>query len=103
MGYEKRLMSFWKKKKTDGIKDQECSGTKKVIEIPSTSTTKHLKEKKNEIRGVWNKDKKWCEDLGGIASIARKYFKELFSTSYPTKLDEVANLIPRRITPEMNE
>lgn len=46
MGYEKRLMSFWKKKKTNGIKDQERSGTKKVIEIPSTSTTKHLKEKR---------------------------------------------------------
>ena len=33
-------------KKLDGTKDQEYSGTKKVIETPNTSTTKHRKEER---------------------------------------------------------
>ena len=61
------------------------------------------RRKKNEIRGLWDKDEKWCEDVEGIASIATKYFKELFSTSCPFGIEEVANLIPRSVTLEMNE
>ena len=38
--------------------------------------------------------------MGGIAT---EYFKELFSTSCPTRIKEVANLVPRSVTPEMNE
>ena len=41
--------------------------------------------------------------MEGIASIATKYFKELFSTSCPFGIEEVANLIPRSVTLEMNE
>ena len=41
--------------------------------------------------------------MEGIASIATKYFKELFSTSCSSGIEEVANLIPRSVTPEMNE
>ena len=41
--------------------------------------------------------------MEGIASIATKYFKELFSTSCSSEIEEVANLIPRSVTPEMNE
>ena len=61
------------------------------------------RRKKNEIRGLWDKDGKWCEDVGGIASIATEYFKELFSTSSPSRIEEVANLVPRSVTPKMNE
>ena len=46
--YGKKLMSFWKRKKLDGTKDQEYSGTKKVIEKPNTSTTKHRKEERKK-------------------------------------------------------
>ena len=46
MNYGKKLMSFWKRKKLDGTKDQEYSGTKKVIETTNTSTTKHHKEER---------------------------------------------------------
>lgn len=41
--------------------------------------------------------------MEGIASIATKYFKELFSTSCPFGIEEVANLIPRSVTLKMNE
>ena len=61
------------------------------------------RRKKNEIRGLWDKDGKWCEDAKGIVSIATEYFNELFSTSCPSRSEEVANMIPRSVTPEMNE
>ena len=35
--------------------------------------------------------------------MAVSYFKELFSTTFPTRAMEVADLISRRITREMNE
>ena len=41
--------------------------------------------------------------MGGIASIATEYFKELFSTSCPSRIEEVANLVPRSVTLEMNK
>ena len=43
------------------------------------------------------------QGYGGIASIATKYFKELFSTSSPTRMEEVADLVPGKVTQEMNE
>ena len=44
-----------------------------------------------------------CEEKTDIANIAVSYFKELYSTSFPTRAMEVADLISRRITREMNE
>ena len=58
---------------------------------------------KNEIRVLWDKDGSWCEDMGGIAIIAIEYFKELLSTSSPTRIEEVADLVLGRVTQEMNE
>lgn len=40
--------------------------------------------------------------MGGIASIAIEYFKELFSTSSPTRIEEVADLVSGRVTQETN-
>ena len=39
----------------------------------------------------------------GIANVATNYFRELFTTSSPTRDNEVLELIPRKITEEMNE
>ena len=41
--------------------------------------------------------------MEGIVSIAIEYFNELFSTYCPSGSEEVANLILRSVTPEMNE
>ena len=41
--------------------------------------------------------------MGDIANVATDYFRELFTTSSPTRDNEVADLIPRKITEEMNE
>lgn len=41
--------------------------------------------------------------MGGIASIATEYFKELFSTSSPIRMEEVTDLVLGKVTQEMNE
>ena len=61
------------------------------------------RKRKNEIRGLWDKNGKWCENMGEIANIATDYFAELFTTSFPTKAVEVAKTVQRCITQEMNE
>ena len=61
------------------------------------------RKRKNEIRGLWDKDGRWCEDMGDIANIAIEYFSELFTTSSPTKAVEVADTVQRCIMEEMNE
>ena len=61
------------------------------------------RKKKNEIIGLWDKEGRWCEGMGDIANVAADYFRELFTTSSPTRDNEVVDLIPRKITEEMNE
>ena len=61
------------------------------------------RKRKNEIRGLWDKDGRWCEDMGDIANIAIEYFSELFTTSSPTKAVEVADTVQRCIMKKMNE
>ena len=46
MNSEKKLMSFWKRKRLDGMKDQEFNGTTRARETPNTSTTKRCKEER---------------------------------------------------------
>ena len=61
------------------------------------------RRKKNEIRGLLDGEGNWCKEKIDIANIVVSYFKELYSTSFPTRAMEVVDLIPRRITREMNE
>ena len=61
------------------------------------------RKRKNEIRGLLDGEGNWCEDKKDIVNIIASYFKELFSTSFPTRVMEVAELILRRIIGEMNE
>ena len=60
------------------------------------------RRKKKEIGGLLDGEGNWCEEKTDIANIVVSYFKELYSTSFPTRAMEVADLIPRRITREMN-
>ena len=61
------------------------------------------RKRKNEIRGLWDKEGRWCKNMGDIANIAIDYFSELFTTSFPTKAVEVAETVQRCITEEMND
>ena len=51
------------------------------------------RKRKNEIRGLWDKNGKWCEKMGEIANIATDYFSEIFTTSFPTKAVEVVKTV----------
>ena len=61
------------------------------------------RKRKNEIKGLWDKNVKWCENMGEIANIATDYFSEIFTTSFPTKAVEVVEIVQICITQEMNE
>ena len=61
------------------------------------------RQKKNEIKGLLDRNGRWCEDLGDIAEIAIDYFTELFQTPHPTRVVEVARTAPRVVSKEMNE
>ena len=56
------------------------------------------RKRKNEIRGLWDKNGKWCENMGVIANISIDYFSKIFTTSFPTKVVEVAKTVQRYIT-----
>ena len=60
------------------------------------------KRRKNTILGLWNDNGKWCESKESITATATSYFKNIYSTSFPTGTDEITNAIPRRVTKEMN-
>lgn len=61
------------------------------------------RKRKNEFKGLWDKEGRWCKNMGDIANIAIDYFSEFFTTSSLTKAMEVAKTIRRCITKEMNE
>ena len=46
--------------------------------------------------GVW-----WESDVG-ITTAAEKYFQDLFTTTNPSNMDNVLNVVDRVVTPDMN-
>ena len=60
------------------------------------------RRKKNSILGLWNEDGVWCESKESITTTIIAYFEKIYTTSSPTRINEVTNAIPRRVTNEMN-
>ena len=58
--------------------------------------------RKNTIMGLWNDNGELCESKESITTTAISYFENIYSTSFPTGIDEITNVIPRRVTEEMN-
>ena len=44
----------------------------------------------------------WHDSIDGTAEVAVSYFKILYSSSYPTRISEVLDTIPAKVTEEMN-
>ena len=44
----------------------------------------------------------WCKDKDSIAAMTVGYFEKIYTTSSPSGIEEVTNVIPRRVTKEMN-
>ena len=45
----------------------------------------------------------WHDSIDGIAEVVVSYFKNIYSSSYPTRISEVLNTIPTKVTEEMNQ
>ncbi|KAK9983991.1 hypothetical protein SO802_033516 [Lithocarpus litseifolius] len=60
------------------------------------------RKKKNTILGLWNDDGQWCESKADIVATAVAYFEKIYTTTYPTRVNEVIGSIPRRVTEDMN-
>ena len=60
------------------------------------------RRRKNHISGVLDNDWVWWEFDVGIATVAEKYFQDLFTTTNPSNMDNVLNAVDRVVTPDMN-
>ena len=45
----------------------------------------------------------WHDSIDSIAEVAVSYFKNLYSSAYPTRISEVLNAIPTKVMEEMNQ
>ena len=57
---------------------------------------------KNMITGLWNQEDVWCESRESIIKTAVDYFEDIYASSHPTRVEEVTDLIPIKVTAEMN-
>ena len=60
------------------------------------------RRKQNTILGIWDKSENWCGDQDSIARVAISYFEEIYTTSSPSQIEKVTDLIPIKVTDEMN-
>ena len=58
--------------------------------------------RKNHIGGVHDEDGVWKQSDEGIATMADRYFQDLFTTTNPSNMDKVLNVVDRVVTPDMN-
>ena len=58
--------------------------------------------RKNHIGGVFDNNGEWWESNIGIATVAEKYFQDLFTTTNPSNMDNVLNAVDRVVTPDKN-
>ena len=61
------------------------------------------RRRRNTINSIRDENGNWHECIDGIAEVAVSYFKNLYSTSYPTRILEVLDTIPTKVTEDMNQ
>ena len=61
------------------------------------------RRRRNTINSIMDENGNWHDSTDGIAEVVMSYFKNLFSTSYSTRISEVLDTIPTRVTEEMNQ
>ena len=60
------------------------------------------RRRKNTITGLWNHKDVWCESKESIIKTAIDYFEDIYTSSHPTRVEEVTDLISIKVTAEMN-
>ena len=61
------------------------------------------RRRKNHISGFLDDQGRWCNTEDEVASVAEKYFKNLFTSTTPTNLNLVLDSVNRVVTPDMNQ
>nr|XP_023891716.1 uncharacterized protein LOC112003738 [Quercus suber] len=95
-------------------------------ELSSWSTTvyghipKKIQSKRNTLSALTQQDKNgelsteirnlrrvlnelWCDEKEIIARAVVDYFENIYSTAFPTRIEDVVNAIPTKVTEDMNE
>ena len=60
------------------------------------------RRRKNAIVGLWNDEGVWCDSKEGIVRTVTGYFEDIYTSTYPSRLEEVTNLIQAKVSEEMN-
>ena len=61
------------------------------------------RRKQNTIMGIWDEHGRWCEEKESIAQATVAYFKNIYTTTSPTRVEDVVVTIPTRVSEDMNE
>jgi hypothetical protein len=60
------------------------------------------KRKMNTIHGLLDSSNVWQDDPGEVESIAVEYFQQIYTSSNPSAIDNVTQLVSPAVTPDMN-
>ena len=61
------------------------------------------RRRKNTISCIMDKEGNWHDLIDGIVEVAISYFKNLYSSAFPTCILEVFDAIPTKVTEEINQ
>ncbi len=56
----------------------------------------------NTIHGLLDSSNVWQDDPGEVESIAVEYFQQIYTSSNPSAIDNVTQLVSPAVTPDMN-
>ena len=59
--------------------------------------------KQNTILGLWDDHDRWCEEKDTIARAAVDYFGNIYSIAFHTRVEDVVEAIPTKVSKDMNE
>lgn len=80
------------------------NGCSRVIEIRVFFHKRaSYRQRQNKGKGLFDNNDVWVSDVDGMKNIVSNYFTNLFTSSNPTNMERVTDLLPRRVMAEHNE
>ena len=61
------------------------------------------RRKQNIIMGIWDEQGRWCEEKESIEQAIVDYFENIYTTAYPTRVEDVVATIPTKVLEDMNK
>ena len=97
-------MLYYYKRNYFGGRDLDQFGYLQGIRTQSIFIREQARDaEKNHISGFLDDQGRWCNTDDEVASVAEKYFKNLFTSTTPTNLNLVLDSVNRVVTPDMNQ